>query len=132
MEFCKNHNCSACCLNPKIYLTAIDVNNITGNGFYDVYFVTESDGIKTIRTNDDGSCVFFKEELGGCEIYNSRPEQCKLRPNIFTTHDAEPTIDESCKFSQEYSEDKEFNERLTKFKERLQKEVAWRKKTGYF
>ena len=82
MDFCEKHNCSACCLNPKIHITVLDVNNITANGFYDVYFVTEANGIKTLRTNDDGSCVFFKGDSGECEIYRSRPEQCKLRPYI--------------------------------------------------
>ena len=105
MEFCEKFNCTTCCEKPNIYLLVEDVNNITANGFYDVYFVAESKGIKTIRTKDDGSCIFYQRELDSCEIYKSRPKQCRLRPNILIDYNGNIEKDSECNHSDEYRED---------------------------
>lgn len=132
MDFCEERNCSKCCLRPNIHLIATDVNNITANGFYDVYFVNEDNGIKTIRTNDDGSCIFFKKDIGQCEIFKTKPEMCTLRPYIISDHQNEPDVDNECKFSSDFKSNNDEKEQLEKFHEKLKHEIEWRKETGYF
>ena len=80
MEFCDENNCSECCFDVRVPLLNEDVNRIVQSGFYDVFFMEESLGIKTLRKRTDGTCIFLDKRHKVCEIYNIRPERCKLNP----------------------------------------------------
>ena len=132
MEFCDENQCIECCFDARVPLLNDDINRITQHGFYDVYFVEESNGIKTLRKNEDGSCIFLNKRTGSCEIYNSRPEKCKLNPYCICEKNLNPHVDHSCKHSQNCSEDPKMVKRMHVYISKLQKEIEWRRRTGFF
>jgi len=132
MDFCGNNNCLNCCKNAKIQLIHEDINNIVLYGYYDAYFVDENNGVKTLSTREDGSCVFLNQDTGVCDVYQSRPSGCRFRPYLINEHQQQPTIDEDCKFSNEYQVSPSVKENANNIFEKLKKEVAWRRKTGYY
>jgi len=131
MEICEKHNCVACCLNAEVPLLNEDVNRIMMHGYYDVYFVNEQDGVKTIRKFSQGTCVFYKPKDGSCEIYDFRPEICQLRPYTVKEGTHEPMIDESCEHASECKPDPKLEEQMKDFFDTLLKEIEWRRNTGY-
>ncbi len=132
MEFCDKNNCSECCFDARVPLLNEDVSRITSHGFYDVYFVEENQGIKTLRRREDGSCVFFNNLLGGCEIYKARPEKCRLNPYCICDDNMDPHIDRACRHSYQCREDPKVVERMHEYIATLQKEIEWRRRTGFF
>jgi Fe-S-cluster containining protein len=132
MEFCDENNCIECCFDVKVPLLNEDINRITQHGFYDVYFVEEDKGIKTLRKREDGSCVFLDKSTGGCEIYSARPEKCKLNPYCICHDNLEPHVDHLCKHSRYCQEDPNQVKRMHEYINQLQKEIEWRRKTGFF
>ena len=132
MEFCDDNNCIECCFDVKVPLLNEDINRITQHGFYDVYFVEEDKGIKTLRKRDDGSCVFLDKGTGGCERYRARPEKCKLNPYCICHDNMEPHVDHYCKHSRYCHEDPKQVKRMHVYINQLEKEIEWRRKTGFF
>jgi Fe-S-cluster containining protein len=132
MEFCDENNCIECCFDVKVPLLNEDINRITQHGFYDVYFVEEDAGIKTLRKRDDGSCVFLDKSTNGCEIYRSRPEKCKLNPYCICEDNMNPHVDRLCRNSSYCSEDPKQVSRMHEYIAKLQKEIEWRRRTGSF
>ena len=132
MEFCDQNNCSECCFDVRVPLLNEDINRITQHGFYDVYFVEEDRGIKTLRTRDDGSCIFLDRNRGGCEIYNARPEKCQLSPYCICEDNMKPHVDETCRHSYQIAEDPKQVKRMHEYINKLQKEIEWRRRTGFF
>ncbi len=101
-------------------------------GYYDAYFVDEYSGIKTLRTRDDGRCIFYNQETGLCDIYESRPERCRLNPYTICEHNHKPHISKSCKHHNECSVDPVMYEKMSEYLATLQKEIEWRRRTGHF
>ena len=132
MEFCNEKNCSDCCFDPKVPLLNEDINRIIMYGYYDAFFVDEENGIKTLRTRDDGSCVFLNKSTGQCDVYRSRPERCRLNPYCICESNLEPHIDETCRYRGGCNEDPSKHERMSEYLATLQKEVEWRRRTGHF
>ena len=134
MGYCEEKGCLECCYQPKVLLLNEDVNRITSNGFYDVYFIDEAEGIKALRVNDDGSCVFFKKDTMQCEIGNAMPIGCSLRPYIISYLTDKPTISiyANCKFLKEFKEDSELQSKAEEYLTTARSEIEWRRKTGYF
>jgi Fe-S-cluster containining protein len=132
MEVCEKNNCVQCCMDGEVPLLNEDVSRITMAGYYDAYFVFEEDGVKTIRKFSDGCCIFYKKETGRCEIYKLRPEMCRLRPYTISEGSHEPVIDQECKHCSECKSDSKMESRMTKFFSTFEKEIEWRRKTGYF
>jgi Fe-S-cluster containining protein len=102
------------------------------HGYYDAYILEEEDGVKTVRTFSDGSCVFLDKGRMECEVYDDRPEHCKLRPVTISTKTKKPVVDKMCKHSKEFKSSTEMKKRMTKLFKTFKDEVAWRRKTGYF
>jgi Fe-S-cluster containining protein len=132
MEFCDDNNCSECCFDARVPLLNEDINRIVMHGFYDVYFVEEDHGIKTLRKRDDGSCVFLNKQAGGCEVYDSRPEKCKLSPYSICNNNMNPHVDHDCRHSGHCSEDPKMVKKMHEYIATLQKEIEWRRRTGFF
>jgi Fe-S-cluster containining protein len=132
MEFCENNNCADCCIEPRVPLLNKDIDRIRMYGFYDAYFVDEQNGIKTVRKNDDGTCVFYNKRERHCEVYKSRPERCRLNPYCICEDNLEPHVDESCKFQFSCQDDPEIQKRMSEYLVTLQKEIVWRRRTGHF
>ena len=80
MEFCDKYECADCCLEAKVPLLNEDIDKIVMHGYYDAAFVDEDNGIRTLRTREDGACVFHNKFTGLCDVYPSRPERCRLNP----------------------------------------------------
>ncbi len=132
MDFCENHKCIQCCLDAQVALLNEDVSRLNARGYYDAYFVEERDGVKFLRRWSDGCCVFYDKDSGNCEIYDARPEECRLRPYTICNGNSEPGIDKGCKFCNECTDNPELRKKMKKFFNKLQEEIAWRRKTGYF
>jgi Fe-S-cluster containining protein len=132
MEFCDENNCIECCFDVKVPLLNEDINRITQHGFYDVYFVEEESGIKTLRKRDDGSCVFLDKRTNSCEIYRARPEKCKLNPYCICENNMNPHVDNLCRHSNYCQEDPKQVKRMHEYISKLQKEIEWRRRTGSF
>ena len=132
MKVCEANSCAQCCLDAAVALLNEDVTRITMHGYYDAYFVNEEDGVKTLRKFSDGCCIFYEKDTGRCEVYEFRPELCKLRPYTINPGTHEPVIDQECKHSTECDPEPELEDRMTEFFNKLQEEIAWRRKTGYF
>jgi len=132
MEFCDEFECADCCIDARVPLLNKDIDRIVMHGYYDAYFVDECNGIKTIRTRDDGSCVFYNKTSGLCDVYPSRPERCRLNPYTICEKTHEPTVDKACRFSQKCQEDPTMHERMSEYLAALQKEIEWRRRTGHF
>ncbi|WP_455392984.1 YkgJ family cysteine cluster protein [[Eubacterium] cellulosolvens] len=132
MTFCDKNHCMDCCFEPKVPLLNEDIGKIVMYGYYDAYFVDEHNGIKTLRTRDDGTCVFFNKQSRECEIYNSRPARCRLNPYCICEDNLEPHIDETCKFHNICNDDPEMHERMSEYLVTLEKEIEWRRRTGHF
>jgi Fe-S-cluster containining protein len=132
MDICAKSNCVVCCRKAEVALLNEDVNRISMHGYYDAYFTFETDGIKILRTFSDGGCIFFNKNTGSCEIYDYRPEQCRLRP--YTTNDGTDSaiIDDTCKHCSDCISEADKENDFSKFITKLREEIAWRKKTGYF
>ena len=132
MEFCEKNNCADCCFEPRVPLLNEDINRIRMHGYYDAYFVDEQNGIKTVRKNDDGTCVFYNKREGFCEIYYSRPERCRLNPYCICEENLEPHVDKFCKHHTSCRDDPEIQQRMSEYLATLQKEIDWRRRTGYY
>lgn len=104
-----------------------DVNRIIMYGYYDAYFVQERNGVKMIRTERDGSCIFHNKDNGLCDIYPSRPERCKLLP--YTTNESETAgiIDPGCRYAHDAEDDPQASRRMVKYLNTLHKEIQWRR-----
>jgi Fe-S-cluster containining protein len=132
MEFCDKNDCSECCQDARVPLLNEDINKIIMHGYYDAYFVDEERGIKTLRTNDDGTCVFFNSKTRLCDVYQSRPERCRLNPYCICEQNHQPHVDEQCRHNSQIKEDPKMQERMSEYLATLQKEIEWRRKTGYY
>ncbi len=132
MDFCDENRCIECCFEVKVPLLNEDINRITQHGFYDVYFVEENKGIKTLRKREDGSCVFLDKRTGDCEIYRARPEKCKLNPYCICEDNLNPHVDRACKYSGHCNEDPKTVNRMHDFINQLEKEIEWRRRTRSF
>ncbi len=106
-----------------------DVDKIIMYGYYDTYFVKEINGVKIMRVNEDGSCVFFKQ--GQCEVYNDRPERCRLYPWSVDDH-GKACLDDGCPYSGQIPDSAEMRRRMERFAMQLDKEIMGRRKTGNF
>jgi Fe-S-cluster containining protein len=98
-------------------------------GYYDAYF-TETDpqtGVKTIR-KICGKCVFH--ENGLCEIYQNRPERCKLYPLSYDGDARCVTLDDHCRHSAYYEVTESMKKQMESYVNKLRDEILWRKKTG--
>ena len=132
MEYCKQFTCSECCKKAVVPLLNEDINRIIMHGYYDAYFTVEKNGIKTIRTFKSGKCVFLDDKSGYCKIYNSRPEFCTLRPITVSEKNKEPIVDDVCKHSKNFEIQTEDAAKMAKFFATLEREIKWRRKTGYY
>ncbi len=132
MEFCDKFNCTDCCFEAKVPLLNEDIDRIIMHGYYDAYFVVEHEGIKTMRTWSDGSCIFFDKSSGQCEIYESRPERCRLNPYTISQETLKPTIDRACKHCNNCSCDEVMQKRMSEYLVTLEREIEWRRKNGYY
>ena len=132
MEFCDKNDCNECCLDVRVPLLNEDINRITLNGYYDVFFVEENNGIKTLRTDDDGTCVFYNKETEDCDINNSKPLRCRLNPYCLGHDEHKTQIDRSCKHSTECQDDPDMHKCMHEFVSTLQDEIDWRRRTGNF
>ena len=132
MEFCDEHNCANCCFDAKVPLLIEDINRIIMYGYYDAYFVEEQSGIKTLRTREDGSCVFYNKQERVCDIYTSRPERCKLNPYTICEQTLEPGVDKDCKHCNDCHDEKIMHKRMSEYLITLEKEIRWRRETGYY
>jgi Fe-S-cluster containining protein len=131
-QLCENKLCIQCCLTASVPLLNEDVNDIIQCGFYDAYFVNADDGVKLIRTWSDGSCIFYKKDTRECEVYDHRPTICRLRPYTIRNDTHEPGVDNDCRFSSECVPDQAVLKKMKRYFDTLQKEIEWRRKTGYF
>ena len=129
---CEKHDCVKCCLHASVPLLNEDLNRIIYLGYYDVYFVVEEDGVKTMRTKNDGSCIFYNEDEGNCKIGANRPEQCKQRPYTIRNDSHEPGIDDECIHHHECELDQTSVKKMASYFDTLKKEIEWRRRTGYF
>jgi Fe-S-cluster containining protein len=132
MEFCDKLDCAECCTDARVPLLNDDINRITMYGYYDASFVDENRGIKTLRTRDDGTCVFYNQQTRLCDIYESRPERCRLNPYCICEKNHEPHIDENCRHFSRCQENPKIQERMSEYLVTLQKEIDWRRKTGHY
>lgn len=132
MEFCDENDCSECCFDARVPLLNDDINQITQYGYFDVYFVEEDKGIKTLRKRDDGSCVFLNRFTGVCDVYDSRPEKCRLNPYCICDDNMNPHVDRNCRNSVFCKEDPKMVKRMHEYITTLQKEIEWRRRTGFF
>lgn len=132
MEFCDDNNCAECCKDARVPLLNEDIDKIIYHGYYDVFFVEEYKGIKLMRTKEDGSCVFFDQYNRDCKIYSTRPERCRLNPYCICEDNDEPHVDKDCQHSKQCNSDPNMVKRMHEYVTTLQKEVEWRRRTGYF
>lgn len=90
-----------CCSDQDTILTQKDINRIKMLGYNSDFFVKKQGIFKFLKLNNDGYCVFLKENK--CSIYDNRPYECKCFPlyavsdnyGILTIRDECPFIDES-------------------------------------
>ena len=132
MEFCDDNHCVDCCKDAVVPLLNEDINKIVMHGYYDVYFVNEQDGIKKLRTRPDGSCIFHNTQDYSCDIYSTRPERCKLNPYCLSEKTHKTTIDHACRHARGCNDDPEMHNKMHEYISTLQKEVEWRRRTGFF
>lgn len=132
MEFCEKKNCADCCEDAAVPLLNSDIDMIVLHGYYDVFFVEENNGIKTLRTKTDGSCVFFNDETKACEIEQSKPERCKLNPYCICDKNPKSYEDKSSPPEPKTRKETKMMESMTEFISKLQREVEWRRRTGNF
>ena len=132
MSVCNRNNCVECCLHADVPLLNEDVNRIIMYGYYDAYFVQEVNGVKMMRTEKDGRCIFYNRDSGLCDIYASRPERCKLLPYTVDESGCKGMVDHQCPHSHELQEDPKTARRMENFVSKLQKEIKWRRDTHHF
>jgi len=74
---------------------------------------SENEGVLTLKSKEDGSCVFYDGEL--CTVYKYRPTSCKLYPYnpIFTQHDGYYTMCETTSECKELDKGHSFNHKNT-------------------
>ncbi len=70
-----------------------DIERIKKLGFDTNYFVTEQNGWLQLK-NQDGRCVFHNGVI--CQIYENRPDGCKLYPIIYDKDEKHAVFDEDC------------------------------------
>jgi len=132
MGLCERNSCLECCLHAEVPLLNEDVNRIIMYGYYDAYFVQEREGVKTIRTEKDGRCIFFNKNTGLCDVYQSRPERCKMYPWTVNDVTNEAEVDHGCRFAAQCQDDPAMHRRMEKFLQTLKKEIQWRRETRNF
>ena len=98
-------------------LTERDIKRIEKLGYARDYFVRYVDGVPTLKTREDGSCVFL--ENGRCSIYKYRPEGCRLYPLVWVRGSGRATLDTHCPYRYEFS----FTQKDVKRLMRLVKEI---------
>lgn len=99
MSFCKEQNCTHCCIEADVPLLQEDIDRLTAHGYYDVYFSEYYKGAKFIRKLD-GKCIFFKG--GSCEVYDYRPNRCRCPQIAFDDKTQQILVLESCLFKSRY------------------------------
>ena len=132
MSLCNRNNCVDCCLDADVPLLNEDINRIIMYGYYDAYFVQEVNGVKMIRKERDGRCIFYNQESSLCDVYASRPERCKLLPYTVDDSGCKGVIDTQCPHSCGMEEDPKTTRRMENFVSKVQKEINWRRETGHF
>lgn len=132
MSLCNRNNCVDCCLHADVPLLNEDINRIIMYGYYDAYFVQEVDGVKMIRTERDGRCIFYTQQSGLCDVYASRPERCKLLPYTVDDSGCRGVVDHQCPNCHEMDADPKTARRMENFVAKLQKEIKWRRETHHF
>ncbi len=78
-------NCSGCvgCCSKELPLTPVlwpgEEDKFRGN----VVAVNTPEGIGyLLRRKENGNCIFLNETHGRCDIYNSRPAECRVYPYL--------------------------------------------------
>ena len=125
MSFCKENNCSYCCIEADVPLLQEDIDRLTAMGYYDVYFCEDYNGAKFIRKLD-GKCIFFQN--GKCEVYEKRPKRCRHPQITYDEKTKSVLILESCKYKSSYEMTRNDMNYMEEFISLLIKEIEMRAK----
>lgn len=113
---CLNHDCQECCIKTRMPLARSDIERIRNIGYRFKFFVVKK-GKERYLKNSAGKCVFLKDR--GCNIYEFRPEGCKLYPLIHDVVSGRTFIHEFCPYGYEFKFNKEEVNRLNLLFEEL-------------
>ena len=99
-EICRKNNCSMCCWETEMLLSASDIlriNEKTGISVNEYSFVDDF-GHRTLKNKDENDRLqcFFLDETGNCTIYDIKPKWCQFYPIIWDMNIQEPTTDDYC------------------------------------
>jgi Fe-S-cluster containining protein len=106
---CKRHNCIQCCLETEMNLTEDDILRIRKAGFKISNFLDRRKGLDYLK-NIDGKCFFLG--VNGCNIYQIRPEGCRIYPLIFDVKKGVTILDALCPYNMEFIVEREDIEKL--------------------
>lgn len=77
--------CGAYCCSGNVYLRDESIERLEGQGYSG--FSTVREGVQVMKTGENKDCVFLEDD-NTCEIYDSRPLDCRLFPMGFEISDS--------------------------------------------
>lgn len=98
-NICLDNKCIKCCIKTSMLLTENDINKIKNLGYKKEFFVKKIINTQKLK-NKDGKCVFHNGKI--CQIYENRPEGCKIYPLIFDVDLKSAVVDRECSYGDNF------------------------------
>ena len=99
---CLNNKCIKCCIKTSMLLIEADIEKIKNLGYKKEFFVKKRGSYHKLK-NKDGKCVFHNGKI--CQIYENRPEGCKIYPLIYDVDLKSAVVDKDCPYGDSFKFD---------------------------
>ncbi|MFW9827971.1 MAG: YkgJ family cysteine cluster protein [Candidatus Thorarchaeota archaeon] len=92
-------NCGKCCIETEMLLSIQDIDLLVNNSVYqldrDDFALKNAEGFYQLK-NIEGHCYFFDVSSKNCNIYEYRPQGCRIYPLIYDFQTEKCTLDKDC------------------------------------
>jgi Fe-S-cluster containining protein len=91
--FCSH--CGVCCENTEMLLSDADIEHLERKGHDEQNFTRyDRHGYARLK-NRDGLCVFYDVEKRQCQVYEYRPQGCRIYPVLYSEQEG-IIVDDLC------------------------------------